>query len=65
MKKSIVMLGIRVGDRSRGRFATPADFPLHECSPYSHVHVRRESLGFVPRSRPFSAPCQTFALATF
>jgi hypothetical protein len=39
------------GDRSRGRFATPADFLLHDCSPYSHVHVRRESLGFVPRSR--------------
>jgi hypothetical protein len=37
---------------SRGRFATPADFSLHDCSPYSHVHVRRESLGFVHRSRP-------------
>jgi hypothetical protein len=41
----------RVGDRSRGRFATPAQFPLHDCSPYSHVHARREILGFVPRSR--------------
>jgi hypothetical protein len=40
-----------VEDRSRGRFATPADFPLHDCSPYSHVHVRRESLGFVHHSR--------------
>jgi hypothetical protein len=30
----------------RGRFATPADFPQHGCSPYSHVHVRRERLGF-------------------
>jgi hypothetical protein len=40
-----------VGDRSRGRFATPADSPLHDGTPYSHVHVRRESLGFVPRSR--------------
>jgi hypothetical protein len=40
-----------VGDRSRGRFATPADLPLHDCSPYSHVHARRESLGFVHRSR--------------
>ena len=28
---------------SRGRFATPADFPLHDCSPYSHVTNRRES----------------------
>jgi hypothetical protein len=36
---------------SRGRFATPAEFPRHDCSPYSHVHVRRESLGFVSRSR--------------
>ena len=34
---------------SRGRFATPTDFPLHDCSPYSHVHVRRESLEFVHR----------------
>jgi hypothetical protein len=40
-----------VGDRSRGRFATYADLLLHDCSPYSHVHVRRECLGFVPRSR--------------
>jgi hypothetical protein len=38
---------------SRGRFATPADFPLHACSPYSHVHVRRERFGFLPRSRTF------------
>jgi hypothetical protein len=36
---------------SRGRFATPADFPRRDCSPYSHVHVRRESLGFVHRPR--------------
>jgi hypothetical protein len=34
-----VWKGIRVGDRSRGRFAMPADFPLHGCSAYSHVHV--------------------------
>jgi hypothetical protein len=39
-----------VGYRSRGRFATPADFPLHECGPYSHIHVRRDSLGVVHRS---------------
>jgi hypothetical protein len=36
---------------SRGRFARSADFPRHDCSPYSHVHVRRESLGFAHRSR--------------
>jgi hypothetical protein len=55
--------GFRVGDRSRGRFATPADFPPHDCSPYSPVHVQ-QSLGFVPRSRAIicRAPCQTLAL---
>jgi hypothetical protein len=36
---------------SRGRFATPADFHLQDCSPYPHVHTRRERLGFVPHSR--------------
>ena len=36
---------------SRCRFATPADFPLQHCSPYSHAHVRRERLGCVYRSR--------------
>jgi hypothetical protein len=40
-----------VGDRPRGRFATPADSPRQDCSPYSQVHVRRDSLGFVHRSR--------------
>jgi hypothetical protein len=54
----IVTVGFHVGDRSRGRFATPADFPLHDCSPYSHVHARRERLGFVHRSRAvFRRPC--------
>ena len=33
-----------MGDRSHGRFVTPADFPLHDCSPHSRVHVRRERL---------------------
>jgi hypothetical protein len=52
---------------SRGRFATPADSPRHDCSPYSHVHVRRESLGFLHRSgtsfcRPVPNPkCHRFA----
>jgi hypothetical protein len=41
----------RAGDRSRGRFATPPNCPLHDCSPYSHVHERRESLRFDHRSR--------------
>jgi hypothetical protein len=43
--------GCWVGDRSRGRFATPADFPLHDCSPYRGLHVRREWVGVVHRSR--------------
>jgi hypothetical protein len=40
---------------SRGRSATPADFLLQDCSPYSHQHVRRESLGFVHRSATFAS----------
>ena len=36
---------------SRGRFATPADSPFHDCSPYSHVHVLRARLRVVPRPR--------------
>jgi hypothetical protein len=57
---------------ARGRFATPADFPLHDYSPYSHVHVRRESLGFVhrskghflsPRANPYVAICNLFIRA--
>jgi multidrug resistance efflux pump len=40
-----------VGDRSRGRFATPTDSPLHDGSPYWGLHARRWGLGFVHRSR--------------
>ena len=41
-----------MGDhRSRGRFATPAGFPLHDCRPFRGLHVQRERLGFVHRSR--------------
>jgi hypothetical protein len=43
--------GFRVGGRSRGRFATPADFPLHDCSPGRGLRVRRWGLGFVHRPR--------------
>jgi hypothetical protein len=53
---------------SRGRFATSADFPLQDCNPYRGLHVLRERLGAVHRSRPFSvAPCQTLIVrfATF
>jgi hypothetical protein len=52
MKKlRIVTVGFRVGDRSRGRFATPADFPLHDCTPCRELHERRNSVYVVPRSR--------------
>ena len=50
------------GISSRGYFATPADFPRRDCSPYRGLHVHRESLGFVHRSRSITvAPCQTRA----
>jgi hypothetical protein len=44
----VVTEGFRVGDRSRGRFATPSDFPLQYCSPYSHVHVTSRKCGIFP-----------------
>jgi hypothetical protein len=44
-------LGFRVGDRSWGRYATPADFPLQDGTPYRELHVRRWGLGFVHHSR--------------
>jgi hypothetical protein len=40
------LLGISDG-RSRGRFATPADYPLHDGSPSREPHVRRGNLGVV------------------
>ena len=40
-----------MGDRSRGRYATPAEFPRHDGSPYRELHVRCECLGCVHRSR--------------
>jgi hypothetical protein len=39
------------GMSSRRRFKTPADFPLPDWSPCRLLHVRRESLGVVPRPR--------------
>jgi hypothetical protein len=47
-----------VGDRSRGRFATPADFPLQDCSPDRELHARRGRLGFVNRSRASFCFCR-------
>ena len=44
--------GTNLGVRSAHEaVSTPAKFPLQECSPYSHVHARRERLGIVHRSR--------------
>jgi hypothetical protein len=37
--------------RSRGRYATPADFPRHDGTSYRGLRVRRWGLGFVHRSR--------------
>ena len=45
-----------MGDRSRGRFATPADFPRHDCRP-THTFTRTtRKLGFVHRSRDSLSP---------
>jgi hypothetical protein len=48
---TIVTLEFRVGGRSRGRFATPADFPRHDGTPYRGLRVRRWGLGFFHHSR--------------
>ena len=40
-----------MGNRSRGRFATPACFPLHDGTSYRELRARRCDLGFVHRSR--------------
>jgi hypothetical protein len=61
----VATLGFRVEMSSRRRFATSADFRLHDCCPgtegYTHDAI---FWGVVPRSR---APCQTlvFRFATF
>jgi hypothetical protein len=52
---------------SRGRFATPADFPPHDCSAYPGLYVRRENVGVVhrpratfvvPRAKPYPSDSQ-------
>jgi hypothetical protein len=43
---------------SRGRFAMPADFPLHDCRPYQGLHTRRESVGVFHRSRAIFYRCR-------
>jgi hypothetical protein len=68
-KLRIETWGFQVGDRSRGRYATSADFPLHhDGTPYRGLHVRRWGLGLSIVQGPISvAPCQTVELrfATF
>jgi hypothetical protein len=57
-----------VGDRSRGRFATPADFPRDDGTPYRKLHVRRWGLGFVHHSRAIlcrPVPYLTVAIRNF
>ena len=48
-KKLLIVTGFRVGDRSRGRYATPADSPRHDGTPYRGLRVRRWGLGFAHR----------------
>jgi hypothetical protein len=40
-----------VGNRSRGRYATPAGFPRHDGTPYWGLRIRQWGLGVVHRSR--------------
>ena len=49
-KLRIVTKGFRVGDRSRGRYATPAEIPRHDGTPYRGLRVRRWGLGCVHHS---------------
>ena len=53
---------------SRGRYATPAEFPPHDGTPYRRLHVRCKVWEMSIAQGPFSvAPCETLALrfATF
>jgi hypothetical protein len=55
-----------VGGRSRGRFATPADFPQHDCSPYRRKTYAANVWDLSIVQGPFSvAPCQTLANVRF
>ena len=50
---------------SRGCFATPADFPLQDCSPCRGKHARRGSVGVVRPSRTiFCRPAPNLANVT-
>ena len=52
MKKKVA--NRNVGDRSPRRFATPADFPRHECSPYWGQHIRTRKCGICPSFKAHS-----------
>jgi hypothetical protein len=59
-KLRIVTKGFRAGDRSRGRFATPADFPLHDGTPYRDYAYDVGVWDLSIIQGPFSVlPCQT------
>ena len=53
MPKVANRTGFSGGDRSRGRFTTPADSIRQDKSRFSGLHVHRQRLGFVHRSMPF------------
>jgi hypothetical protein len=57
----VIRQGFRVGGRSRGRFATPADFPLHDgTTPYPGYTYGVGVWDLSIVQGPFSvAPCQT------
>ena len=46
----------------RDRFTTPADSPLHDCSPYQELHARREILRICPSSRGHFLSRQTLSV---
>jgi hypothetical protein len=48
--------GFRVGDRSRGRFATPADFPLHDGTSYWGATRTTLGCGICPSFKGHSRP---------
>jgi hypothetical protein len=54
----------KISGGERGRFVTPADFPLQNCSPHAHVQYLVQVWDLSIVQGPFSvAPCQTLGLA--
>jgi hypothetical protein len=60
-----------VSPASAGGASYEGELPLHDCSPHSHVHLRRESLGVVHRSRTIfcrpvpNPPIRNFCIAGY